>query len=188
MRGDWPRRLLTLAQVLVGGVALIGVVAWTTLDPTAMLTFLFVQPVLLLGVVLFVAASLFGRKTLLVERFAAGAVVHHAGSGSDVVWVVRSGALEAVRPGAGGADEVVARLGAGDHFAGDAATPAGELPVTLRAVADTELLRINAGDLATLIAHVPGLRERIGHMLHDGNGAPAPAGSGHPSHRRTVTR
>lgn len=183
MRGDWPRRLLTASQVLVGGVALVGVVAWTTLNPTVLLTFLFLQPALLLGIVLYVVASLFGRRTLLLERFPAGAVVHHAGSGSAVVWVVKTGSLEAVRPGEDGTERVVTRLAAGDHFVGDGATPPGELPLTLRAVTAAELLRINATDLATLVAHVPGLRERIGDMLRESPHAKAAVGGHHPRTR-----
>ena len=103
--------------------------------------------------------------------------MHHAGPGSDVVWVVRSGTLEATRPGG----EVVARLGAGDHFAGDASTLEGELPASLRAVTDAELLRISAGDLATLMAHVPALRDRVGDLLHEGHQVAAPRSRGrHP--------
>lgn len=183
MRGDWPRRLLTASQGLVGGVALVGVVAWTTLNPTVLLTFLFLQPLLLVGVVLYVVASLFGRRTLLVERFPAGAVVHHGGSSSGVVWVVKTGTLEAVRPGEDGSERVVTRLAAGDHFVGDAATPPGELPLTLRTVTAAELLRINATDLATLVAHVPGLCERIGDMVHESHQANAAAAGHHPRTR-----
>ncbi len=167
MRGDWPQRLFTTAQALVGGTALLGIAAWTTLNPTLLLTFLFVQPALLVGVVLFVVASLFGRKAMLAEHFRPGAVVHHAGSGSRFVYVVQSGRLEAVRIGADGTEAIVRTFEPGQVFGGDASTPDGELPPTVRAVTPVALLRVSADDLATLVASVPDLRAGMERVLHD---------------------
>lgn len=57
--GDrWARRLITAAEVLVGGVAVLGIGAWLTLNPILLLLFLFSQPLLLLGVCLFAAGAL----------------------------------------------------------------------------------------------------------------------------------
>jgi hypothetical protein len=70
--GNRTARLTTLAQVLIGIIALLGVCAWLTLNPTLLLTFLFAQPLLLAGIVAFAVAAVFGEKGVLLETFTPG--------------------------------------------------------------------------------------------------------------------
>lgn len=67
-RDGWPSRLITIAEVLVGSVALLGISAWLTLNPILLLLFLFGQPLLLVGVSLFVAAALASRARVSAEH------------------------------------------------------------------------------------------------------------------------
>jgi hypothetical protein len=165
--GDWPSRLIATAQVLIGVVAVLGIAVWVTLEPTLLLTFLFLQPLLVVGVVLFVVAAVAGRKSVLVERHAAGAVVRRAGATSPFLYVVRSGRLDVVRALDGGREEVVGRFEAGDHFGGDAVVSGAGAAVTMRAATPVELLRVNPSDLATLFGSVPELRDAMRIVVRD---------------------
>jgi Cyclic nucleotide-binding domain len=166
-KGDWQSRLIGTAQVLIGGVAVLGIAAWVTLNPTLLLTFLFLQPVLVVGIVLFVVVAVAGRKSVLVECYPAGAVVHGEGAASPFVYVVRSGRLHVVRALDGGREEVVARFEAGDHFGGDAVAAGEAAAVAIRAATPVELLRVNPSDLATLFASVPELRDAMRIVVRD---------------------
>jgi CRP-like cAMP-binding protein len=159
-RGNWPVTLTKIARVTVAVPALVGVVAWLTLIPVLLLTFLFLQPLLVIGIAMFLVAAAFGGKTLLLEHYRAGDTVFNAGDASEFIYLVRSGELEG-RPPASGAGET-RKFGPGDAFGIHAVLAGGRYPFTVRALSDAEVVRIDPVDLRGIVS-VPGLDK----VLHD---------------------
>lgn len=144
-RGNWPVTLTRVARVTVAIPALIGVVAWLTLIPVLLLTFLFLQPLLVIGIAMFLIAAASGGRTLLLQHYRTGDVVYSAGEPSDFIYLVRSGQLEGTA--AGPDTGKIRKFGPGDHFGVHALLAHGRQDYTVRALSDSEVIRIDPVDL-----------------------------------------
>jgi hypothetical protein len=160
VRGDWPARLLWAAQVCVATVALLGVAAVVTLNPYLLLGYAAAQALIVVGIILFVIVAILSQRAMVLEEFAAGAIIFHEGDPGRHVYVVKSGTVEVVTSGPDGSTEVIDRLGPGDHF-GDVALLRRNLPhhATVRTVTDAHVFRISPGGFVQLYANLPELRE-----------------------------
>ncbi len=140
-RGNWPVTVTRIARVLIVIPALIGVFAWLTLIPVLLLTFLFVQPLFVVGMALFLVAAAVGGKTILLHRYRAGDIVFRAGEPSDYIYLVRSGQFE----GSGGQLKTgeTKKYGTGDSFGIHSLLADGRHSTTVRALSDGELVRID---------------------------------------------
>jgi CRP-like cAMP-binding protein len=162
-RGNWPVTLTKIARVMVFIPALIGVFAWLTLVPVLLLTFLFVQPLLVIGIAMFLIAAAFGGKTILLHHYRAGDTVYTAGDLSDFIYLVRSGQLEGTGTGSTAGEKQ--KYGPGDSFGIHALLTHGRHAYTVRALSDAEVIRIDPVDLSGFI-DVPQL-DKILHELLD---------------------
>lgn len=160
-RGDWQSRLILIAQVTVGVAALVGLLALATRNPLLLLTFLTLQVLLVVGVVLFVIVALFAQRTMILERYGPGDVIARERDTCKHVYVIKSGNVEVVARRADGTEEAVKRLGPGDHF-GEAAL-LGELahPATVRAVTAVEVLKMTPDNLVAFYTSLPEVQEHF---------------------------
>ena len=92
--GDWPVRLTSIAQLLIGLTALLGVLAWYTLAAPFLLGFLFVQGFLLVGAIAYVLAAIASQRTVFLERFTAGSVISHCNENHQVCLLYTSDAAD----------------------------------------------------------------------------------------------
>ena len=162
IRGDWPARLLWIAQVLIGSVALAGIAAVATLNPYLLLGFGAVQILIVIGIILFVIVGILSQRAMVLEEFDPGEVVFRQGDPGRHVYVIKSGTVEVVSGKPDGADEVVDRLGPGDHF-GDVALLRRNLPhhSTVRAATQAQIFRISPGSFVQLYMNLPEMREYL---------------------------
>jgi len=160
IRGDWPARLLTTAQVLIGAVAIAGIAAVATLNPYLLLGFAAVQGLIVVGVILFVVVAVLSQRAMVLEEFYAGQVIFQEGDPGRHVYVIKSGTVEVVAKGPDGGVEVVDRLGPGDHF-GDLALLRRNLPrrSTVRSVTEAQIFRVSPNAFVQLYANLPEMRE-----------------------------
>ena len=162
-RGNWPVTVTRIARVLVAIPALIGVFAWLTLIPVLLLTFLFVQPLFLIGMAMFLIAATVGGKTVLLHRYRSGDIVFKAGDAGDFVYVVRSGQFEA--SGGDWKRGATEQFGPGASFGVHALLGHGRHPLTVRALGDGELIRIDPVDLSDFIIDTPLLENTLREIL-----------------------
>lgn len=148
-RGNWPVTLTKVARITIAIPALIGVVAWLTLAPVLLLTFLFVQPLFVLGIAMFLIAAAFGGKTLLLHHYRTGDTVYSAGDESDYIYLVRSGQLEGTLSGPDARE--LLKIGPGDYFGVNALLAHGRHAYTVRALSDSEVIRIDPIDLTGIL-------------------------------------
>jgi hypothetical protein len=161
--GDWTITATTAAQILIGLVAVVGIFAWATLIPVFILTFLFLEPLLIVGIVVFIVAAAFSEKTTLVERYSAGGVVFRQGSSADFVYLVRSGQLEGTSTAGG--PGFTQKYGPGDFF-GLAAVVAHQFyRITVTALTDAVVVRMNPTALAAVAASEPQLEKSLRSLL-----------------------
>ncbi len=149
--GNWQSRLLTLAQIVLGVVAALGVVGVAMRSPLVLLAFLSAQGLVVVGVVLFVIVAVTAQRGMVVERYGAGEIIVRAGDATRDVYVVKSGTAEA-------ATDPVTRLGPGDHFADTALLGTTSQPVTVRAVTAVEVLKLTPSRFVALYTSLPELR------------------------------
>jgi membrane protein implicated in regulation of membrane protease activity len=161
-RGDWPARLLALAQILIGFVALIGLAAVMTLNPYLLLGFAAVQALIVLGIILFVIVAMLSQRAMVLEEFGPGQVIFRQGEPGQHVYLIKSGTVEVITEQGDGSSEVADRLGPGDHF-GDVALLRRHLPrsSTVRTVTDAHIFRISPGGFIQLYANLPEFREYL---------------------------
>jgi len=160
IRGDWPSRLLTIAQILIGSVALLGIAMVVTLNPYLLLSYGAFQIVIVLGIVLFVIVAMLSQRAMVLEEFYANQIIFQEGDPGRHMYVIKSGTVEVVVKQPDGADEVIDRLGPGDHF-GDIALLRRNLPYrsTVRTVTPANIFRLSPSGFAQLYANLPELRE-----------------------------
>jgi CRP-like cAMP-binding protein len=161
--GDWTVTATTVAQILIGLVAVVGICAWATLIPVFILTFLFLEPLLIIGIVLFIIAAAFSEKTVLVERYSAGDVVFRQGNPADFVYVVRSGQLQGTATAGG--SEAGQKFGPGDCFGTAAAVAHQPYRLTVTALTDAVVVRIDPSDLAAVAAGEPQFEKSLRGLL-----------------------
>ena len=94
LRGDWRSKLIAIAQVAVGFVALLSLFGMLTRDPLLLLAFTAAQGLLLLGVILFVVVAIFAQRTMVLEQFGPGEVIFREGDPGRHVYVIRTGNVE----------------------------------------------------------------------------------------------
>ncbi len=162
--GDWPAKAITVAQILAGIVAITGIAAWATLVPVFILTFLFLEPLLIVAIILFVVAALFSEKTLLTESFSAGTAVIHEGTHADYIYSVKAGKLRG--EGYDGKEHFTRELGPGDCFGLHAAVANQTYSLTVTAVTDAVVYRINPADLSSVLSSFPQVQEGMKELLN----------------------
>jgi Cyclic nucleotide-binding domain len=160
IRGDWPARLLAAAQVLVAAVALLGIVMVLTLNPYLLLGYGAIQVLIVLGIILFVIVATLSQRAMVLEEFYADQIIFQEGDPGRHMYVIKSGTVEVVVKYPDQSDQVIDRLGPGDHF-GDVALLRRNLPYgsTVRTVTPAQIFRLSPTGFAELYANLPELRE-----------------------------
>lgn len=161
--GDWTITLTTIAQILIGITALVGILAWATLEPIFILTFLFLEPLLIVGLILFVIAAAFSGKTLLTVYFRAGDVVFRQGTSADFVYLVESGQLKGVE--VDGENRYTSEFGPGDCFGTRAMLAEQPHRLTVTAETDAVVIRIEPKDIVALAASKPQFEKSLRSLL-----------------------
>jgi CRP-like cAMP-binding protein len=160
-RGDWRSRLIAIAQISVGFVALLSLLGMLTRDPLLLLGFTVAQGLLLLGVVLFALVAVFSQRTMVSERFGPGEVIFHEGDPGRHVYVIRTGNVEVLAKRADGSEAVIARLYPGDHFGELALLRDAPRTATVRTVTGVQLYKMAPSDFLALYFSLPGFRDSV---------------------------
>ena len=160
-RGDWRSKVLVLAQICVGSVALLGFLAFVLKAPLLILAFASAMGLILVGVVLFVVVALFAQRTLVEEEFGQGAVIFSQGEEGRNVYVIKTGNVEIVHTRHDGTTEVLKVLGPGDHFGEMALLGHAPRNATVRTVTPVRVLKMSGGNFAVLYTSLPGVREQF---------------------------
>jgi zinc transporter ZupT len=104
------------------------------------------------------------------HRLKAGEILFRAGDLGDGLYIVARGKVEVLASGSrlaegtGGSGEAIARLGAGHAFGEMALLSGGPRTATIRAVEDTELMKIGKDDFDHLVVADPRLADAIKHI------------------------
>ena len=160
-RGDWRTRVLYLAQICVGLVALLGFFAFTLKWPLLILGFAMIMGLLAVGVVLYAVVALFAQRTLVEEEFAQGDTIFRQGDAGRHVYVIKTGNVEVVHMKPGGMHEVLKVLGPGDHFGEMALLGKAPRNATIRATSPVRVFKMSSGNFAALYTTLPGVREQF---------------------------
>jgi hypothetical protein len=160
-RGDWRGKVIHLAQLCVGLVALLGFLAYTIKAPLLILAFASAMGLLVVGVILFAVVVLFAQRTLVEEEFGPGATIFTQGDTGRHVYVIKSGNVEVVHTKPGGLSEVLKVLGPGDHFGEMALIGKAPRNATIRTVTPVRVFKMSAGNFAALYTTLPGVREQF---------------------------
>jgi len=161
LRGDWPAKLLTVSQICVGFVALLGVWSMITRRPILMLAFAFAQGILILGIVLFVVVAATAQRAMSRERYNAGDVIIRQGAPRRDIYVISSGNVEIVVRNPDGSETVKQHLGPAEHFGEAALLGQGIYYATARAVTPVVALRMGPQTFLTLCSSLPGFKEQF---------------------------
>jgi len=167
-RGDWRSKLIAIAQVVVGVVALLGLLGMLTRSPLLLLGFTAAQGLIVVGVVLFVIVALFAQRTMVLEKFGSGEVIFSEGDTGEKarhVYVIRSGTVEVLVRRPGGPPEVIKRLGPGDHFGEMALLRKVPRNATIRTATAVEVFKMSPGNFAALYTNLAGFREHFGRVM-----------------------
>jgi hypothetical protein len=160
-RGDWRTKVLHVAQLCVGLVALLGFLAFVLKAPLLILGFASAMGLLVVGVVLFVVVALFAQRTLVEEAFGQGETIFTQGEPGRHVYVIKSGNVEVVHTKPGGMSEVLKVLGPGDHFGEMALLGRAPRNATIRTVTAVRVFKMSSGNFAALYTTLPGVREQF---------------------------
>jgi CRP-like cAMP-binding protein len=163
--GDWRSKLLLVAQIAVGATALLAFLAMATRDALLLLLFSMAPGLLLGGVAIFAIVALVSQRPLVLEAFEAGETIFREGEPGRYVYVLKSGNVEVLRQAAGGATEVVHRLGPGDHFGEIALIRHAPRTATIRTVTAVEVYKMSPNHFAALYTTLPGLREHFNALM-----------------------
>lgn len=164
-RGDWRSRLIAIAQVAIGFVALLGIVAMLTRDPVLLLGFTAAQVLTVLGVVLFVIVAIFAQRTMVLEEYGPGEVIFREGDPGRHVYVIKSGTVEVLAKGPDGSQEVINRQGSGDHFGELALLRDAPRTATIRTVTAAQIYKMSPSNFATLYTSLPGFRDHLNEAM-----------------------
>jgi len=160
-RGDWVDRVITLAQVAVGAVAIIGIVGWITLNPFLLLSFIFAQPIVALGIALFIFAAFFFERAFMFETYDPGEIIFRQDTPARSIYVIKSGKVEvSVRHPNGEVTNVLA-MGSGEYVGLAALAPGFRYRLTAKTLTRTELIRIRPRDFVTIFGEIPEVRNQI---------------------------
>ena len=161
VRGDWRSKLVLASQIVVGMVALLGFLAFTTKHPLLLLAFAFSIPAMLMGVVLFVIVAIFAQRALVEEQFGPGEIIFKAGQVGRHVYVIKSGRVEVIRRKKGGGAETMTSLGPGAHFGELALLGKTPRTATIRTLEDTVVYKMGRSQFAALYTSLSGVQEQF---------------------------
>jgi CRP-like cAMP-binding protein len=164
-RGDWRSKLIAIAQIAVGFVALLSIVAMLTRDPLLLLGFTAAQGLLLLGVVLFAVVAIFSQRTMVLESFGPGEVIFREGDPGRHAYVIRSGTAEVLAKSPDGSRKVIARLHPGDHFGELALLRDAPRTATIRTVTAVQLFKMSPSNFLALYFSLPGFRDNVSEIM-----------------------
>ena len=160
-RGDWRAKVISLAQICVGIVAVFGFLGFVLKWPLLILGFASLLGLAAVGVVLFAVAAIFAQRTLVEEDYAQGETIFTQGDPGRHVYVIKTGNVEVVHTKPGGLSEVLKVLGPGDHFGEMALIGKGPRNATIRTVTPVRVVKMSASDFAALYTTLPGVREQF---------------------------
>jgi Cyclic nucleotide-binding domain len=160
-RGDWRTKVVHLAQLCVGIVAVLGFLAFVFKAPLLILAFASTMGLLVVGVVLFAVVAVFSQRALVEEQYGPGVTIFQQGDQGRHVYVIKSGNVEVVHHRPGGAAEVLKVLGPGDHFGEMALLGRAPRNATVRTLTPVQVLKMSAGNFAVFYTTLPGVREHF---------------------------
>ena len=163
--GDWRAKLIAISQAIVALVAALGLLSMLTRRPVLLLSFTFAEALIPVGVVLFVIVAVTAQRTMIVEKFDAGAVIFSEGDQGRQVYVVKSGTVEVLGKRAGGPPEVIARLGPGEHFGEMALLGKAPRNATVKTVTDVEVFTMSPNNFVALYTAMPALKEHFNKLM-----------------------
>ena len=164
-RGDWRSKLIAIAQIAIGFVALLSALGMLTRNPLLLLGFTAAQGLILLGVVLFVVVAIFAQRTMVLEEFGPGEAIFREGDPGRHVYVIRTGNVEVLATRPDGREEVIARLYPGDHFGELALLRDAPRTATIRTVTAVQLLKMSPSNFLALYFSLPGFRDNVGEIM-----------------------
>jgi CRP-like cAMP-binding protein len=150
---------LTLTALLLGVQFMLETTGGTLFLFATVAPGLVVVATVILGAVLY---RDFRRRHRLfdIERYQAGDVVFRQGTPGDSAYFIRSGEVEIVRE-AGGAESVIARLGAGQYFGETALLTQAPRNASVRASSPTELAVLGKENFLTMLSLLPATHEDV---------------------------
>jgi hypothetical protein len=160
-RGDWRTKVLHLAQLCVGSVALLGFLAFMSKWPLLILAFASSMGLIVVGVALYAVVALFAQRTLVEEEYGAGETIFTQGDVGRHVYVLKSGSVEVVHTKPGGMSEVLKVLGPGDHFGEMALIAKAPRNATIRATTPVRVYKMSGGNFAALYTTLPGIKDQF---------------------------
>jgi hypothetical protein len=160
-KGDWGSKLIAISQIAIGLVALLGVLAMLTRDPVLLLGFTSVQGLILVGVALYIVVAIFAQRTMVLEEFGPGEVIFSQGDQGRHVYVIKSGTVEVLAKRPDGSQDVINRLGPGDHFGEMALLRKAPRSATVRTATPVEVFRVSPSNFMALYTSLPGLRDHF---------------------------
>jgi NADH:ubiquinone reductase (H+-translocating) len=102
-----------------------------------------------------------GRSNTVVPmRFGAGESIVREGEMSGRFYIITSGEVEVLQK-IDGEDQVIRKLGPGDHFGEIAALGNGRRTATVRTLTPTSVLSLARQDFAALVEHLPALHDAL---------------------------
>lgn len=160
-RGDWRTKVLHLAQICVGAVALLGFLAFVLKWPLLILAFASSMGLILVGVALYAIVALFAQRTLVEEEYGPGENIFLQGEVGRHVYVIKSGSVEVVHTRPGGMSEVLKVLGPGDHFGEMALIAKAPRNATIRTTTPVRVYKMSSGNFAALYTTLPGVKDQF---------------------------
>src|SRR5262245_59666726 len=160
-RGDWRSKLIALAQLAVGSVALLSIFRILTKDPFLLHGVTAAQALPVLGIVLFVVVAISLQRTMILEVFGPGEVIFREGDLGRHVYVIRTGDVEVLVNRPDGSSDVIDRLHAGDHFGELSLLREGPRTATIRTLTAVQLYKMNADNFLALYFSLPEFRESM---------------------------
>jgi len=164
-RGDWRSKLIAIAQIAIGIVAVISIFGMLTRDPLLLLGFAAAQGLLVLGVVLFVVVAIFAQRTMVLEEFGPGEVIFQEGDPGRHVYVIRTGNVEVLANRPDGSRQVIAHLYPGDHFGELALLRDAPRTATIRTTTAVQLLKMSPSNFLALYFSLPGFRDNVSEIM-----------------------
>jgi len=164
-KGDWRTRLIIVAQILIGVVAVVGLLGMMTLHPYLLLSFATLQGLLVLGVALFAVAAIFAQRAFVPEDYEAGEIIFNEGEPGRHLYVISSGTVEVLMKGPDGVLRLIKELGPGDHF-GEMAL-LGNVPrnATVRTKTRVEVVKMGRSSFAAIYTSLPGVKEHFSGVM-----------------------
>ena len=166
-KGDWESKALLVAQLVVGVVAVLGILGMLTLQPLFLLAFASTLGLMVLGIVLFIVVAVFSQRTMVLEEYDAKETIFREGDVGRHLYVIKSGSVEIVVRKPDGGEQVVRSLGAGEYFGEMALLGRAPRNATARTSSATQLLKMNRTSFATLYTNLPGLRDQFNKKMED---------------------